>query len=57
MKEEDAKLKPEDRKEGGVIDQNYMMQFVEHLHALRMFSINIVECVAAWKEHVLFPWR
>ena len=34
-----------------------MNQFVEHLHALRMFSINIVECVHAWQEYVLFAWR
>jgi hypothetical protein len=57
MQEEENKKPAEERQEGGVIDSDYMMQFVEHLHALRMFSINIVECISAWKDHVLFPWR
>lgn len=57
MQEEEAKKPPADRQEGGVIDSDYMMQFVEHLHALRMFSINIVERISYWKDHVLFPWR
>lgn len=46
----------EGKNEKSILDVHFI-QFVEHLHALRMFSINIVECIAAWKDHVLFPWR
>ena len=46
---------PEENEE--LISPPHLNQFVEHLHALRMFSINIVECIHSWKEHCLFPYQ
>jgi len=50
-------LKLEEDNEKGVIMDMHFNQFIEHLHALRLFSINIVECVNAWREHILFAFR
>lgn len=56
-KVEASQLKQEEENEKGVIMDMHFNQFVEHLHALRLFSINIVECVSVWRDHVLFAFR